>query len=997
VSSRDVNGFYESQSDDGFDRSQDWPGDRGYAGTGSRGSAARSDSYARDGHAGPPARPEPGSTDPGPYGARRRRADGYASSATVGTGPRPVSDGTGSGPVSHGTGPRFVPNGNGTGPQRAESYNPRGNERYDPLTGEPRPSRGPGSATQDFPPSGRTANRQAGRVDQYSDGRGAGGRGPGSGGPGGRGPGGRGPGDGNGGGRGRGVASGAGRGKVKIKGSWWRHWTWRKVAGVAAAMVGGFVLLIVAGISYAYATTAVPSDVSLAATQQQSTVYFNDGKSVVGTFGTTDRQVLTYNEISPYMRDAVVAAEDRGFYTEGGVSPKGIVRAAYEDVFNSGGSGGSLQGGSTITQQFVRNYYANIGSQQTATRKIKEIFVSLKVAKGKSKDWILTNYLNTIYLGEGAYGVGAAAETYFGVPASKLTVAQSAMIAATIQSPSYYPTPAGRAALEARWHYVLNGMVGLGDLTAAQAAAQKFPTVLSAQDQHTGSSPYDQYLLGLVKNELEATYHYSAAQIDNDGLHITTTVSQHMMDRLYASVNDNEKLMAEDGGAMPSYALVGAELQNPSTGAIIAFYGGVGANTPVKQCHFCQDDTVLSREQVGSSFKPYVLATAVQQGMNVQSTQLDGYSPLWIPPDTAPTTPAARSADQAAAESAKITNDDNEDFGPISVAQAEAQSSNTAFTDLIHRVGTQNVVNMAKQFGVNAAPLKEGGSGLQGTVGEVGMALGIDSLSVNEQNTMLATLDDNGTYHAAHVIQQITQGTVTTQAQVKSTQVLTPAQDSQVQYAMSFDTVNGTGTAAAMSDGRPIIAKTGTTDNAQSAFFIGAIPQYALSVGIFTENQSDKTTESLNGLGGNVGGGFGGYWPARIWNTFAEAEWSSLPVQQFQTPQFSGQTWNMFGAGGVPTVPSPTKAATKPTAQPSQPSQPSQPAQSAPAAAPSGQASCQPGDGACPGGNGNGGGDGGGGGGQGQSNNAALSGAVLLGPAASLSWLRARRRKRQRR
>ncbi len=213
---------------------------------------------------------------------------------------------------------------------------------------------------------------------------------------------------------------------------------------MAAAGFGGFVLLVVAGVSYAYATTQVPTDAAQAATQQQSTVYFSDGKTVAGTLGTTDRQLLTYNQISPYMRDAVVAAEDRSFYNEGGVSPRGIVRAAYEDVFNSGGSQGSLQGGSTITQEFVRNYYANIGTQQTATRKIKEIFVALKVAKEKSKAWILTNYLNTIYLGNGAYGVGAAAKTYFGVSASQLTVAQAAEIAAIIQSPSYYPTPAGQ-------------------------------------------------------------------------------------------------------------------------------------------------------------------------------------------------------------------------------------------------------------------------------------------------------------------------------------------------------------------------------------------------------------------------------------------------------------------------------------------------------------------------------------------------------------------------
>ncbi len=483
---------------------------------------------------------------------------------------------------------------------------------------------------------------------------------------------------------------------------------------MAAAGFGGFVLLVVAGVSYAYATTEVPTDAAQAATQQQSTVYFSDGKTVAGTLGTTDRQLLTYNQISPYMRDAVVAAEDRSFYNEGGVSPKGIVRAAYEDVFNSGGSQGSLQGGSTITQEFVRNYYANIGTQQTATRKIKEIFVALKVAKEKSKAWILTNYLNTIYLGNGAYGVGAAAKTYFGVPASQLTVAQAAEIAAIIQSPSYYPTAAGHAALVNRWHYVLNGMVVMGDISAAKAASLKFPSTLKPQDQTAGGSAYDQYILDTVKNELSAEYHLTSAQWDNDGLRIVTTLSKPMMDTLYHAVKVNEEQMAADGGALPSYAMVGAELQNPQTGAIVAFYGGPGAHTATKYCHgTCQLNTVLQREQVGSSFKPYVLATAVNQGMNVQTTQLDGYSPLWIPPDSEGTTPAARSQSDAGSNWFEEKNDNNDDYGPMSVAQAEAQSSNTAFTDLIHRVGTQNVINMAQKFGVNTGLLKSGGSGLQ--------------------------------------------------------------------------------------------------------------------------------------------------------------------------------------------------------------------------------------------------------------------------------------------
>jgi membrane peptidoglycan carboxypeptidase len=774
---------------------------------------------------------------------------------------------------------------------------------------------------------------------------------------------------------------------------------------VAAAGFGGFVLLVVAGVSYAYATTEVPTDAAQAATQQQSTVYFSDGKTVAGTLGTTDRQLLTYNQISPSMREAVVAAEDRNFYNEGGVSPKGIVRAAYEDVFNSGGSQGSLQGGSTITQEFVRNYYANIGTQQTATRKVKEIFVALKVAKEKSKAWILTNYLNTIYLGNGAYGVGAAAKTYFGVSASQLTVAQSAEIAAIIQSPSYYPTPAGHAALVNRWHYVLSGMVAMGDISAAQAASLKFPATLKPQDQTSGGSTYDQYVLDIVKNELQADYGLDSAQWDNDGLRIVTTLSKSKMDDLYHVVNENEKQMAADGGALPSYGMIGAELQNPQTGAIEAFYGGPGENLSAKDCHnTCSLNTVLQREQVGSSFKPYVLATAVQQGMNVQTTKLDGYSPLWIPPDTEGMTPAARSQTDAGQGYFEEKNDDNDDYGPMSVAQAEAQSSNTAFTDLIHRVGTQKVVNLAEQFGVNVKSYdKDGGSGLQGEVGEVGMALGTASLSVNEQDTMLATLDNNGTYHAAHVIQQISSTTLNKTATAKTAQVLSPAQASQVQYAMSFDTVNGTGTAAAMDDGRPIIAKTGTTDSSRSAFFIGAIPQYALTVGIFVQNQGNidahgkKNTETLDNLGGNVGGGFGGYWPARIWHSFAEDEFASLPAQQFPTPEFSGSAWNMFGADGVPATATPTPTTTQPQTRhhhftpPAIPTVPVvTPSIGIPSTQPTTQPTCNPFENPnCQNGNG-------GGGGPANNGPAALGGALLLVPMVPLPWLRSRRKRKRR-
>ncbi len=271
---------------------------------------------------------------------------------------------------------------------------------------------------------------------------------------------------------------------------------------------------------------------------------------------------------------------------------------------------------------------------------------------------------------------------------------------------------------------------------------------------------------------------------------------------------------------------------------------------------------------------------------------------------------------------------------------------------------------------------------------------------------MLATLDNNGTYHAAHLIQQISSATINKTATVKTAQVLTPAQDSQVQYAMSFDTVNGTGTAAAMDDGRPIIAKTGTTDSSRSAFFIGAIPQYALTVGIFVQNQGNidahgnKNTETLDNLGGNVGGGFGGYWPARIWHSFAEDAFASLPVQQFPTPEFSGTAWNMFGADGVPATATPTPTATQ--TQPhhhhfTPPSVPSVPVPTPslggfPSTQPTTAPTCNPFQNPnCNNPNGNGGG-----GGPANNGAAALGGSVLLVPVIPLRWLRSRRKRKRR-
>jgi membrane peptidoglycan carboxypeptidase len=776
-------------------------------------------------------------------------------------------------------------------------------------------------------------------------GRGPGGpgrRGPGSPGPGGPGPGGRGPGGGQ---------------RAKRKGDWWRRWTWLKVAAFVGGAFAVFILMLVGGYFYLSSSVTIPTTLANGINDQNSTVYYSDGKTVLGTFTLYNRTKLNYGQIPGPLQDAVLAAEDRTFWTEGAISPTGIVRAAWDDIT---GSGGSLSGGSTITQEFVRQYYSSaaIGTQQTTSRKIKEIFVAMKVSKQYDKKWVLTNYLNTIYLGQNSYGVAAAAQTYFGVPPSQLTVAQDAVLAAIIQQPTNFPSQKYRANLINRWHYVLRGMVSMGKLTQAQADAQQFPALLTDSPGYTPQygttstkDPWASYTMTVVLSELEALDGYKVGDLETGGFKIVTTISRSKEAELYRAVNKNMAQMKADGGALPSYAMVGAELQDPQTGRIIAMYPGRGETMPAKECaiYDCHINTaVFAREQVGSSFKPYVLAQAVLEGMNAQTSILDTDSPLYVPPDSPQSSAMTLSTTdkgKAASSWFKVNNDDFKGHGPMNAQDALAISSNTAYTDLAHRVGTANIVGLAKQMGVNDGAYPKG-SGLKAKIGEVGLALGTGALTINEQDTMLATIANGGVYHQPHLIATVTSSEgAQLNGKYDTRMVMTQDQASQVQWAMSTVVTKGTGTAANMSDGRPVIAKTGTTTNNRTAFFIGAIPQYALTVGIYTQQQADcldkvlpkhlaqckkPNPQTLNNLGGNNQGGFGGYWPARIWNTFAQAEFAGLQQQSFLTPVFTGAKWvqvlpkpacGMNGANPTAT-PTPTNGGQQ--GQPAQPCCPQQ-------------------------------------------------------------------------
>ena len=482
-----------------------------------------------------------------------------------------------------------------------------------------------------------------------------------------------------------------------------------------------------------------------------------------------------------------------------------------------------------------------------------------------------------------------------------------------------------------RWRYVLDGMVQMGALTAQQAAAMKFPALGDHVPQSVGTDVWDPYVLQMVQDELEHVYHLSQQQIYNGGYVIRTSIDDQKMAALYQAVRDNEAQIDAGGSFpfVPTYMHAASVLEDPATGAIQALYAGPGyigtrynGTGQVISKSFCAKIACewnmadQNREQVGSSFKPYVLAAAVKQGMNVQTSTLDGYDDLCIPPDNLPSAypvTAIQIPGGLGCQSGgyyPVPNDSAAENGPYTPQIAMAVSVNTAYTDLWHTVSGPVVASMAQDFGVdtNAACITRScGTGkhkVQAMVNEAGVALGQADLTVLEQATMLATIDDNGIYHSAHVITSITRNNasptplkVTSYPVFTSDPTLNAEEASQVQYAMSEDTAPyGTAPTAGLTNGQEIIAKTGTTDTAQSAFFIGAIPSQALAVALFTDQQG-QGTESLNNLGGNSQGGFGGTWSAAIWHTYAENEFVPLGVEQFMQPVFTGSTWNQVPPG----------------------------------------------------------------------------------------------------
>ncbi|MGW4815841.1 transglycosylase domain-containing protein [Kitasatospora cineracea] len=631
--------------------------------------------------------------------------------------------------------------------------------------------------------------------------------------------------------------------------------TWRiTLLGLAASVLLG-VGLFALGI----ALVKVP-DAHAAATAQSNTWLYADG-SVLARTGQTNRQNVSLDKVSPEAQHAALAAEDRNFYSEGAVNLKGMARAAFNTA-----SGGSTQGGSTITQQYVKNAYLN--QKQTVSRKVKEVFIAIKVDATQSKDEILSSYLNTSYYGRGAYGIQAAAQAYFGVDASRLTAAQGAYLATLLNAPSAFDvssaSEAGKQKATARWNYVLDGMVAKKWLGAEERQHTAFPEVLAPKSA-PGLSGQAGYLVAAATSYLTDHGIVSDAQLAQGGYTITLTVDpkkqQQLQDAVQTQLTDNLK---PDSRKVDAAAQAGAVSVDPKSGQVLALYGGADATK-----HWI-DNATRTDYQAGSTFKAIALAAALDSGARTQSGER-------ITADTVYDGTNRRPVRGAKGTPYAPPNEGEHSYGQISLQQATDWSVNSVFAQLAQDTGLERVRATAVALGLPADT--------PGLSAVPSIPLGAATPSALELAGVYATLDNDGQQITPWLVKGLEAGgeqvalpehktaqAISKDAARATTSILQGVVDDQ----------GGTGYRAAALN-RPVAGKTGTTDDSRSVWFAGYTPELVTVVGLFGQEPGTGKQVSLDGVGG-TGSAAGGKYPAQIWTAYMKSALAGQPVTDFAGP-----------------------------------------------------------------------------------------------------------------
>ncbi|MDQ0991138.1 transglycosylase domain-containing protein [Streptomyces sp. V3I7] len=626
--------------------------------------------------------------------------------------------------------------------------------------------------------------------------------------------------------------------------------TWRMVLGTL--VIG--VLLLAGAFFVGYSLVKIPSANALA-TQQGNVYLYADG-SQLARDGEVNRENVRLSQISKAGQHAVLAAEDRDFYTESAVDLKAMVRAAWNTATGKG-----KQSGSTITQQYVKNYY--LAQEQTVTRKVKEFFISIKLDRNQPKDKILEGYLNTSYFGRNAYGVQAAAQAYYGVDAIDLDPARAAYLAALVNAPSEYDVvahPENKPAALARWNYVLDGMVKQGWLPASERAGIKFP-MPKEQTVSTGLSGQRGYIVEAVKHYLDTNGILDAGALAAGGYRITTTLDKGKQDAFVKAVDDQVmSQLDKKNRKVDSYVRAGGASIDPRTGKIVAMYGGVDY---VKQY---TNGATRGDFQVGSTFKPFVFTSAVEN----HSTTQDGRT---ITPNTYYDGTSKRPVQGWDGGLYNPENEDGHSYGQITVREATDKSVNSVYAQMAVDVGSPKVKQTAIDLG-----LPESTPDLTASPS---IALGPSTASVLDMTRAYATLANHGKHGTYTMIQKITRNNaedVPLPAHHTEQAVSRQAADTTTSVLQSV-VAKGTATAA-LAAGRPAAGKTGTAEEDTAAWFAGYTPELATVVSVMGQDPVTARHKPLYGAMGLARINGGGA-PAEIWAQYTKDALKGRPVSSF--------------------------------------------------------------------------------------------------------------------
>jgi penicillin-binding protein 1A len=582
---------------------------------------------------------------------------------------------------------------------------------------------------------------------------------------------------------------------------------------------------------------------------QRSIVYAADGSVLAVLHAAENRSPVTIDKVPNTLINAVVDVEDARFFTHGGIDVKSTVRALARDTQK----GALAQGGSTITQQLVKTLLNT--PQKHLDRKIKEAVIANRIEKKYTKRQILQAYLNTVYFGNGAYGVEAAAETYFNEDVGQVTAPQAAFLAGVIRDPLGYDPILNPIASKARRNFALDRMATQNHLTQAQADALKatpLPTKLTPPQSTAGTT--NDYFVEQVKQILlnqsttlgnSYTERYNA--LFDGGLKIYTTLDPHLEALAQQTVTNGIPQQNTFTGSLASI--------DPTTGKVRAIVGGPGFDKAK------YDLATQALRQPGSGFKVFTLLAAYEAGYGPNDTVL-GTSPCAVD------FPSDHDLISTRPGLGPIHNSEGDSAGALSVTAATAGSVNCAFIRIAHEVGLQKVIDMAHRLGLS-----------ENFTQVPSMVIGSQETTVLEMAGAYATLADDGVYHKPTFIDHILDrnGKTIYQASDPGKRVLDPQISRMAVQTLQQVVCCGTGTAALLPD-RPVAGKTGTTEHNTDAWFNGITPQLVSSVWMGDPHGRTPMTY--------VGGitVFGGTYPARIWHAYTEAALQGQPPIGFPPP-----------------------------------------------------------------------------------------------------------------